>query len=538
MGSVEKGDNLIEMRHKIDNDDERVNEKLLGGEKKITVMGATRTSVGPTEKSKVYTLNEALEYAGDGLFHKYLILVCGLCMMGVITETLVMSYIISSAECDLSLSMTDKGLLTGAAFFGVVISSHFWGILSDAWGRRNVLLVAVCGCFAASLCSCFSPNALMLILTRTFVGLFVAANAAVSYAYLGEFHSDKTRSKAVTMSGVFMAFGMIYLPALAWAIIPLGRTHKFVMPFVGLELASWRIYLILVSLLNGLVLLGLVFLPESPKFLLSKGKSKETIEVLQKVYKWNGKSKDFNITELQLEDEEAVSKTEKLNPFMVVWTQTIALFKREHVVNTFKTCFLMAGIFFASSGLYLWTPDILNNIFQYKNESLTTCDALKIAYESKNNTQPTDCSDQNIDTFPFIATLGMSIVFALCYFLNGLIVNCVGKRNLLMFWTTVCGLSSIVLIWAAEFHTILVFMLILLTSGCCGSLISAIAIDLFPTSIKAMALSLILMCGRLFAGLGSNLIGYLLLINCDSVFWIVGAALLGCTCVGFTIPGP
>lgn len=72
-----------------------------------------------------------------------------------------------------------------------------------------------------------------------------------------------------------------------------------------------------------------------------------------------------------------------------------------------------------------------------------------------------------------------------------------------------------------------------------------------------MALCLILMCGRLFAGLGSNIIGYLLLINCDSVFWMVGAVLLGkflsflklnvkvkvtsltgCSFVGLTIPGP
>lgn len=55
---------------------------------------------------------------GDGIFHKYLMFVCGMCMMGVITETLVVSYIVTSAECDLSLTMTDKGLLTGAAFFG------------------------------------------------------------------------------------------------------------------------------------------------------------------------------------------------------------------------------------------------------------------------------------------------------------------------------------------------------------------------------------------------------------------------------------
>lgn len=101
------------------------------------------------------------------------------------------------------------------------------------------------------------------------------------------------------MSGVFMAFGMIYLPALAWIIIPLGRAHELTIPVIGLELATWRIYLILVSLLNGLVLLGLVFLPESPKFLLTKKKTQETIKVLEQVYKWNMKgevtSKYFKI---------------------------------------------------------------------------------------------------------------------------------------------------------------------------------------------------------------------------------------------------
>lgn len=54
---------------------------------------------------------------------------------------------------------------------GVVLSSHFWGILSDLWGRGNVLRVAVFGCFAASLTSCFSPNAIVLIIARTLVGV-------------------------------------------------------------------------------------------------------------------------------------------------------------------------------------------------------------------------------------------------------------------------------------------------------------------------------------------------------------------------------
>lgn len=49
----------------------------------------------------------------------------------------------------------------------------------------------------------------------------------------------------------------------------------------------------------------------------------------------------------------------------------------------------------------------------------------------RNETVVTDCSDLNIDTFPFIATLGMSFIFAVCYFLNGMVVQKIGKRNLL-----------------------------------------------------------------------------------------------------------
>lgn len=121
----------------------------------------------------------------------------------------------------------------------------------------------------------------------------------------------------------------------------------------------------------------------------------------------------------------------------------------------------------------------------------------------------------------------MSIIFAVCYFLNGLVVTKLGKRNLLVAWTTLCGLSSLVLVWTTDFTLILIFMVSLLASGCCGSLISAISFDLFPTTIKATALCLILMCGRLCAALGSNIIGWLLVINCNAVFWLVGVVLLG-----------
>lgn len=80
--------------------------------------------------------------------------------------------------------------------------------------------------------------------------------------------------------------------------------------------------------------------------------------------------------------------------------------------------------------------------------------------------------------------------------------------------------------WASEFYTIMTFFVILLASGCCGSLISAITFEIYPTSVKAMALCFVLMMGRLCAALGSNVVGWLLIVNCDAVFYVIGAVLL------------
>lgn len=87
--------------------------------------------------------------------------------------------------------------------------------------------------------------------------------------------------------------------------------------------------------------------------------------------------------ELVLEDEEMGEKMDVLNPAKLVWNQTITLFKKRFICNTFKTSFTMGAIFFASSGLYLWTPDILSKMVQNRNGTMTTCDAVNLALETK-----------------------------------------------------------------------------------------------------------------------------------------------------------
>lgn len=108
---------------------------------------------------------------GQGRFHTLLLFITGLCLMSVVNETVNVGFIISAAECDLELSFSDKGILNGAGFMGVVVSSYVWGFLSDTWGRRRVLLLASSGALVTSVLSTFSPHVWVLIGARFLVGI-------------------------------------------------------------------------------------------------------------------------------------------------------------------------------------------------------------------------------------------------------------------------------------------------------------------------------------------------------------------------------
>lgn len=505
------------------------------------------TKINGKSSGRVYSYNEALELVGLGRFHTLLLFICGFCLMSVINETLNMGFIISAAECDLGLTFSDKGILNGAAFCGVVLSSHLWGFLSDTWGRRKVLVLATSCSLAFSVLSTFSMHVWMLIVSRFLVGFFISGNAATSYAYLAEFHTDKSRASNVSWAAMFMAFGMIYLPLLAWCIIPLDAQLN--LQFLGTRYGLWRLYLLLTSLNAVLILCGISFLPESPKFLLIGKQHDQVLEILARIYRWNqGKSEQtFPVKSIALDAidsafaEEMQRKTSA--GLRYVWDQTVPLFRPPLAGNTARASFLMFGLFASSSGLFMWIPDILNVYINYKDESITICQVVDIIHRNRTKATPdatvteVDNCSVEIDGTIFMITTIMGVLFLLCYILNGAIINRVGKKLLLNIWYVACGVAGIGALWTSDFYLTLLVIVVFLAVGCCGSVLSAISVDLFPTNYRAMALCLILMTGRLGAMVGSNLVAFLLTNNCDLIFVLLGGLLIVCALIGTTLPG-
>ncbi|EAT35248.1 AAEL012574-PA [Aedes aegypti] len=78
--------------------------------------------------------------------------------------------------------------------------------------------------------------------------------------------------------------------------------------------------------------------------------------------------------------------------------------------------------------------------------------------------------------------------------------------------------------------------MILVMCGFAGSIVSAITVDLFPTNLRAMAVCMSSMFGRLGGVIGSNLFGLLLESQCELTFAIPGILLITCGLLSFFIP--
>jgi len=173
----------------------------------------------------------------------------------------------------LNLTPLTEGLVTSSLLLGASIGSVVGGRMSDRQGRRkNIIQLAILFFVAAIGCS-LSPSVEVMIGCRLLLGLAVGGASVTVPAYLAEVSPSEKRGRMVTqnelmiVSGQFLAFVCNAVIAVAMD----GTGH------------IWR-YMLTVAALPAIVLFfGMLRLPESPRWLVAKGRDSEAIEVLQQV---------------------------------------------------------------------------------------------------------------------------------------------------------------------------------------------------------------------------------------------------------------
>lgn len=91
-------------------------------------------------------------------------------LISTISETIGMMLLITPSQCDLNLTTFDKGILSVAAYVGIILPSYMWGYLCDRKGRRRVMIITLLMTSMAAIGSSFAPDLLSFIVLRFIVG--------------------------------------------------------------------------------------------------------------------------------------------------------------------------------------------------------------------------------------------------------------------------------------------------------------------------------------------------------------------------------
>ncbi|KAL4703838.1 hypothetical protein ACJJTC_016805 [Scirpophaga incertulas] len=487
------------------------------------------------EEDEVF-FEDAFELAGHGRFNHLVLLTSGLILLNVSMESVGMSYVITAAECDLHLSSEEKGLVSAAAFIGIISTSFVWGYLGDRLGRRRVMLPALLASAAFSIASSFSASVWTLLVLRILTGCLVSASSATVYAYLGETHMSSRRASAIAWGSVFISFSFITLPGLAWSIIP----GKWSFDLLGMAVVPWRAFMWTWCAPGIAAAVLLLLLPESPRFLLATHGPDAALPVLAQMYAWNNRATRFCFPVKKIMSGNLGA--DKVGGFAGAVKNMALMFKPPLLRCVFISHVSMFAVFMISSGLYMWVPDILNNILKNTSEdSLTICTIIQEKIlKQKNMTllSPDHACTADVSVGVFPISMVMGAVFALTYLAIGVFINKIGKKTLYSSIMIVCGFMTVAAAFVPQGAAATALLIIALCSGCSASILAAVAVDVFPTCLRAMAMCVMYMVGRTGAAVGSYLIGAFLNTHCLASFNVLGLFTAGSTVLMIFWPKP
>lgn len=196
-------------------------------------------------------------------FRTYLIGALGGLLFGY--DTGIIAGAILFIRKDFRLTALEQGLVVSSLVFGALAGAVTTGYLSDRFGRRRLLLVAGAVYAGGAVGAALAPSVTVLIGFRLLLGLAVGVSSVLVPLYLAEMAPTPLRGALTSLNQLMIAIGIFV---------------SYVVTFVLSGSGAWRVMLGLAALPAALMLLGLWFQDESPRWLVAHGRPEEARAVL------------------------------------------------------------------------------------------------------------------------------------------------------------------------------------------------------------------------------------------------------------------
>ncbi|KAJ0177529.1 hypothetical protein K1T71_006402 [Dendrolimus kikuchii] len=491
------------------------------------VTGLSSTNLEKLAQEPPSDFEETIAATGYGKFNICLMLCTLPAFWSSVAVTSSVSYIFTRAQCDMDLTLLGMGTVASMTYGGMITSAMMWGFLSDTLGRKRIM---VWGFFATGLVeivAALSQNFAMLLVMRFASGFLFNGPFAVLISYLAEMHRTQLRARVILLSSLFYTFASISLPLLAWAILIHDWEFHLIQDYIVIH--SWNVFLLATGLVP--IFTGLIFLclPESPKFLMSRGRNEEAMLVFRKIYALNSGKPPEEFPVKCLIEERNEEQGRGLAALRGGVAQLTPLFRPPHVQWLVLVCLIHSGAMFGSNTLRLWYPQLAAMIGTGPGASLCAAVAPSPSPAPLVGA-PAPCEPLHTDMLTYLQSSAAGAGSVLTYAIGSALINRCGKKLVAGFCGVASAVTILLLPWLGEGALAVVGMVTtaLAFTALYSASLSSIAVELFPTSLRVMAMATFLMCGRLGTISGTVAFPALMQYGCYPPFVTIGAVL--CTC--------
>ena len=222
-----------------------------------------------------------------------------------------------------------QGLIGASALIGLFVGSLFFGWISDSLGRQKIFLVSFVLITVASVMQFYAETAMGLLLCRILIGIGLGGDFSVGHAMLAEFAPKKHRGVLLGSFSVVWTVGYVAATFVGTAMLSLGDD-------------AWRWMLASSAIPAGLILIARIGIPESPRWLVNRGRIAEARAIVKK-----------HLGEHVVLDEEPPTQTR---------SGYGVLFSREYRKRTAFNCLFFVCIVMPYFAIYTFLPSILQKM--------------------------------------------------------------------------------------------------------------------------------------------------------------------------------
>jgi len=326
-------------------------------------------------------------------------------------------------------------MIVSSVVLGALVGALLSSRIADKFGRRLALLVVSVAFIIGTLLSVFAGNVTELIVGRFIVGMAIGTSSYITPLFIAEMAPSGLRGSFVLINAI---------------TITAGEALAFLSDYFIASSHNWRLMFAIGLIPATALFVGMLCLPESPRWLLLNGQDNRAKKILQRLRQRHDVNEEFSRIKQNIGTSNA---------------QWRSLFSRKYVpVLTIAIALGVFQQFFGINTIMYYGPVIFKAAGFHTNSAA------------------------------LLATFGMGVVNMIMSAVCLLVIDRIGRRTLLLLGSAIAAVSLLTLSMTFAYHAPLITLISMISFiiGYCisvGSLFWLMIAEIFPLSVRAMGMS-------------------------------------------------